>query len=180
MKTAEYKLPMGVHPSFEPTEVTPEVRDASGKITTKAVFAAKIIKTREAETLAEFGESLVETDKPESHVLSLAQGQYDIIVQRKVREFFQSSECADMMDGKTDDTKDLDEDARFTYVLGVGQAIADEYRYGSRGPATGGANAAAKKTHAQQAALAAAAANDPEVAALLAQQQALLAKLGLA
>lgn len=188
MKTAEYKLPFGVHNALEPVETgrTEAVKDKGGNVILnekdgkpgRPIYAYQVIKLREAETLQEFISNLVEQDKPEEHTLSLAQGQYDIIAQRKAREFFQGEECVAMLDGKHADTKDLREDERLAYVLGIGQEILDNYAYGSRPAGTGGGgNAAAKQALADKKRLDAAAEKDPAIAAKRAELEALLASL---
>jgi hypothetical protein len=182
MKSAEYRLPLGTHPELEPIETgrTPDTKGKNGEtIPGKPILEYRTIKTPEAENLAEFGENCVEQDKPEEHVLSLAQAQFDIIIQRKIRERASSSDIADMFEGKTPDTKDLDAEGRLAYVLADLQAVADAYRYGSRGPATGGVTKAAKAAFEKDKAVKAAAASNPELAALLAKQEEMLKSMGL-
>ena len=181
MKTAEYNLPFGVNPALEPvqTGTTPEGTDKKGNKTGgKPVYAYKTIKTREAETLAEFGSELVDPESPEDTVLGLAQGALDIIVQRVVREWAQGQECSDMIEGKTADTKDLSDEERVDFALAYAQDLADTYRHGRKRVVTGGQKAAANKALAQTNALAEAAKTNPAIAALLAEQQKVLAELG--
>lgn len=182
MKNAEYKLPFGVVDALEPvqTGTTPDTKGKDGAVVKgKPVYEYRTIKTREAESLDEFMAELVDADKPAEHALTLAQGAWDIIAQRKVREFCSSVDAQNMIDGKTPETKELDEAERIEAVLIEAQAIADAYRYGSRGPSTGGATAAGKAALAKEKKIAEAAASNPELAAKLAALDAELKALGI-
>jgi hypothetical protein len=161
MKYAEYKLAGDIPASLLPRT---ETRDG------KEVKVPFTIKTREAETLTEM-HALVENGD-EKHVLRLAQGQYDIIVQRKIREYLASEEVADILAGKTvgegEDAVDFaahTDDERIAEVLSRTQTVADEFAYGSRQSLPGGGKTAAVERDKK---VRAAAAADPELAAKLA------------
>lgn len=131
------------------------------------------IKTKEAESLDEMHQ-LVEDGKPEN-VLKLAQAQYDIIVQRKLRDAATSDEIADILAGKTVeidgeklDFADMSEDERKEYAASRIQQVADEYVYGARPLIAGGGTKAAKAALANQGKIAEAAKADPDLAAKLA------------
>lgn len=182
MKTSAYKLPNGVHEAFAPrqTGTTPDTQDKDGNVIKgKPIYEYTTVEIPEAENLAEFGAELVEQDDAERHVLTLAQGAYDILAQRVVREFLQSEEVFQLMEGKHEDTKHLEDADRRAYVLGLAQDIGKNFKKGGRAAGTGGQKAAATKALKKEAALQAAAAQDPRVAALLEQQAKLLAELGV-
>lgn len=182
MKQADYRLPFGVVDALEPiqTGTTPDTKAKDGSVVKgKPTYDYRVVKTREAENLAEFQSELVDQTDAVGNVLTLAQGAWDIIAQRKVREFCSSVDAQNMIDGKTDDTKGLSEDERVEAVLIAAQEIADAYRYGSRGPSTGGATAAGKKALEKEKAIANAAASNPELAAKLAALDAELKALGI-
>lgn len=151
MKTAEYKL--------------------AGDI--PSALRGKTIKTRESETLAQMTE-LVENGT-EDNVRRLAQAQYDIIVQRKIRDAATSEEIEGILAGKTVkvDDEELDfsgmsDDERLEYAVGRLQDVADAYVYGARPLIAGGGSKAAKTALAEKGKIAEAAKNDPELAAKLA------------
>lgn len=123
------------------------------------------IPTREAETLDEM-HNLVADGKPEN-VLKLAQAQFDIIVQRQIRNAAESEKVADILAGKGD-YEALDDDERKAEAVAYIQSVGDEYLYGARVAGTG-ESAKAKKAVATVGKLQEAAASNPEVAALLAQ-----------
>lgn len=182
MKKALYKLPFGVIDALEPSQTgtAPDSKAKDGTVIPgKPIYDYRTVDLREAETLSEFQSELVDSDKPDEHTLALAQGAWDIIAQRKVREFCASEEAQSMVDGKHAETKDLSPDDRLEYVMQAAQEIADGYRYGSRPAATGGANAAAKQALTKQKAIQEAAAKDPAIAAKLAELDAQLAALGI-
>jgi hypothetical protein len=148
MKTSEYKI--------------------AGGIAKERALDGILIRTREAESLEEFAQ-LVENGDPEN-VRKLAQGQLDIIVQRKIRDYVESEEVADILAGKTVDGEDFGahtEEERKQVVAQRAQAVSDDYLYGGRA-AGSGAGTKAKKAVATVAQLASASANDPELAAKLA------------
>lgn len=137
------------------------------------LLVGKEIKTREAENLEEFRQ-LVEGGKDEN-ILRLAQGAFDIIDQRKVREFCESEEVAQALAGKTVKWAEDDEVEYGAYgeaervedILSRAQDVAHAYVYGSRPAGTGAGKAV--KAKAQQLDVAVAAAkSDPELAAKLA------------
>lgn len=182
MKRAEYKLPFGVNPALEPVETgrTPDTTTKDGTVIKgKPIYTYRVVKTDEAETLDEFITTQVEQDKPQEHTLSLAQAQLDIIKQRKIREWAAGEECDQILQGTAEGTEDMSEDERIEHALQRAQEIGDEYKYGSRGPSTGGVNAQAKAALKKQKALDEAAASNPEVAAKLAELQATLAAMGI-
>lgn len=149
MKTSEYKI--------------------AGAIAKERGLDGILIRTREAESLEELSQ-LVENGDPEN-VRKLAQGQLDIIVQRKIRDYVESDEAADILAGKTVDGEDFgahSDDERKQVVAERAQAVSDDYLYGGRA-AGSGAGAKAKKAVATVATLGAAAANDPELAKKLAE-----------
>lgn len=183
MKAAEYKLPAGVHDRLEPrkTGTTPSKKDpkTGAEIEGKPIYEYTTIKTPEAESTEEFLASQVEQDKPEDHMRSLAQAQFDIIIQRKIREAAQSEAVDDMYSGKDPETKDLDDDERHEYVMQHLQDVADGYRYGARSAGTGGVAKKAKDALAREQAVKKAAEEDPEVAALQAKLAEKMAALGI-
>lgn len=182
MKTVEYKLAGQIHPRLQPQVVgtgEPTTQKDGTVLPGKPILKHFTVKLREAETLDEFAQQFVEQDKPEEHVLSLGQAQFDIIVQRKIREFLDSSDVDDMLSGKNPETKDLSDDERVEYVLTAAEQVGAEYRYGARPASMGGGSAAAKKALADKKAIDEAAKANPEVAAKLAELQATLAGLGI-
>lgn len=138
-----------------------------------AVLIGKTVTTREAETLEEF-RTLVEGGKDEN-VLRLGQGAFDIIDQRKIREFLESEEVADALAGKTvkwaegDEVAygDYSEEDRIEDILSRAQDVGDSYIYGSR-PAGTGAGKVTKQKAAEMDKAKEAAKSDPELAAKLA------------
>lgn len=109
------------------------------------------VKTPEAESMDEFL-TLMEDGKQE-HALKLAQGQLDIIRQRKIREAAEDKTTAAILNGEkikldTDlegigavdeevNFGDYSEEDRREAVRLRCQAVGDAYLYGSRGPSTG-------------------------------------------
>lgn len=151
MKTADYKLAGDIPESLR----------------------GKTVKTREAESLEEMHQ-LVENGDPKN-VFRLAQAQFDIIQQRKIRDYLGSEEVADILAGKTvgegDDATDFSEfgeEDRIAEVMRRAQEVGDAYVYGGRTATPGGGAAAAKKALEEKKTLSAAAANDPELAEKLA------------
>lgn len=114
--------------------------------------------------------SLMEDGK-ESHADKLAQGQLDIIRQRKIREAAEDALTAAILNGErvemdagsykgeTVNFADQSEDDRKEAVRDRLQAIGDEYVYGARGAATGGAAKVVKEKAARADKLTAAAAS---------------------
>jgi hypothetical protein len=169
MKTAKYKLAgeiaaeRGLADVFGPA-------DDKGKKT--LLREGVVIETPEAESTSEFL-TLMEDGK-EEHMLRLAQGQLDIIRQRKIREAAEDEVTADILAGKkvkadvdmgdygTEgeeiDFSTLDDDQRRDAVRVRCQAIGNAYTYGSRAPSTGGSKVvkekAAKQTKLQTTAAA--------------------------
>lgn len=122
------------------------------------------VKTPEAESVEEFL-SLMEDGKPE-HMLRLAQGQLDIIRQRKIREAAEDKVTAAILNGeKVKLDMDLEglgvegdevnfgeysEDDRREAVRIRCQAVGDAYIYGSRGPSTGAGKVTKERAQKQQ------------------------------
>jgi hypothetical protein len=118
---------------------------------------------------------LVEGGKSEN-VLRLAQAQFDIIIQRKLRDAASSEEVASILagkvvevDGEKLDFSGMSDEERIEYAVGRIQDVADDYRYGARPLIAGGGSKAAKEALSREQGLKAAAAADPELAAKLAQ-----------
>lgn len=87
-----------------------------------AELRGREVMTNEAETLDEFKTALVEAEpSPEGNVLKLAQGQFDIIQQRWVREWLDSEEGQKFFAEHGADA-----------TLAEAQKIADEARYGGK------------------------------------------------
>jgi hypothetical protein len=155
MKSAKYALAGLV--AAERGLAAEYTTDAEGN--KKLVRAALEIETPEAENVEEFL-TLVEDGK-EEHMLRLAQGQMDIIRQRKIREAAEDTITADILAGKTveldvtlegigaegekADFGSLDEADRREAVRARCQAIGDAYKYGSRAPGTGAAKVTKEK-----------------------------------
>lgn len=133
----------------------------------------KLIKTPEAATLDQM-HLLVEGGKSEN-VLKLAQAQFDIIIQRKLRDAATSDEIAEVLagkvveiDGEKLDFSGMNDAERQEYAVSRVQAVADDFRYGARPLIAGGGTKAAKEALGREAGLKKAAAADPELAAKLA------------
>lgn len=162
MRKAAYKLAGDI-----PAALLGRVEVVDGK-ETKVPF---VVNTREAESIEEMAQ-LVENGE-QKHILRLAQGQLDIITQRKIREYLQSDEVADILAGKsvgegadTTDFSEFEEDDRVAEVLRRAQEVADTYEYGSRSAVPGGGQKAAVERDKK---VRAAAAADPALAAKLAE-----------
>lgn len=130
----------------------------------------KVVKTREAESLEELHQLVENGD--EKHILRLAQGQLDIITQRKVREYVGSDEVGNILAGKivgegedAIDFSEMSDEERVQEVLNRAQAVSDDYAYGSRTTTPGGGKTAAVERDKK---VRAAAQADPELAAKLA------------
>lgn len=140
----------------------------------KTVLEPYAINMIEAETLDEFRQQVEGGE--EKHVLRLAQGAVDIVRQRKVREFLQTDEVSDALQGKTVkwaegdevDYGQFDEDERVADVLSRAQDVADSFIYGSR-PVSTGTGKAVKADAADMRKAKEAAKADPELAAKLAE-----------
>lgn len=101
MKRTPYKLPKSL--------VIPSLR-------------GREVMTNEAETLDEFRTALVEQEpSPDDNVRKLAQGQFDIIQQRWIREYLDSDEGQKFHAANGDEA-----------TLAEAQKIADEARYGGK------------------------------------------------
>jgi hypothetical protein len=147
MKTANYKLAGAICAERGLADEIGQDKDGKKIVTREGV----VITTPEAESYEEFL-SLVEDGKAE-HALRLAQGQLDIIRQRKIREAAEDEVTADILNGKKVkldigmgdygeegaevDFSDLDADQRRDAVRARCQAIGDAYVYGSRTAGTG-------------------------------------------
>lgn len=119
-----------------------------------SALTGKLIRTPEKYTVEDF-RALVQ-DGDEKHIVALAQAQFDIIIQRHIRNAANSEDVSKLLAaGDTDGAV-----ARI-------QEVADKYVYGARPVSTGG-SAVAKKAVANQKKLAAAVAADPELAQRLA------------
>ena len=128
----------------------------------------KTVKTREFADLEAFAQGVQDGDQ--KHILRLAQAQYDIIVQRKIRESIQnaveeaqSKEADDKISAAAQSVRLGDWDA----VHAFAQETADNFVYGSR-PAPSGETTKARKAVKTVETLSSAAAADPELAAKLA------------
>jgi hypothetical protein len=132
------------------------------------------VKTKDCNGNLDVMHQLVEDGKPEN-VARLAQAQYDIIVQRKIRDAATSEEIEGILggkvvevDGEKLDFSGMSAEERKAYAIGRLQAVADDYVYGARPLIAGGAGKAAKEALGREKGLKAAAAADPELAAKLA------------
>jgi hypothetical protein len=119
MKTAIYRIPKGVVDLY--AERGLDLKD-------------KTVTTRESETDAEVLE-LVENKDPENR-RKLAQSAYDIIVQRRIRDYLESEEAAKL----------ATEEGGLDKVLAEAQKISDEYVYGARKEGTGASTVVRAKT----------------------------------
>lgn len=129
----------------------------------------KLVRTREFRDLVDFKSGV--QDGEDKHITKLAQAQYDIIVQRKIREAVQnaaeeaqSTEPDDKISEAAQNIRVGDWDA----VLVFAQDIADAFVYGSR-PAGTGESTKARRAVKTVDTLTTAAANDPELARKLAE-----------
>lgn len=128
----------------------------------------KTVRTREFRDLTHFREGVQDGD--DKHITRLAQAQYDIIVQRKIREAIQNA--VEEAQSKEPDEK-ISEAAQavragdWDAVHATAQNLADTWVYGSRPASTGEATKARKAVKTVEA-LNSAAAQDPELAAKLA------------
>lgn len=143
-------------------------------------LVGKTIRTREAKgdgetRLAQM--RLLVKDGDAGHVAKLAQNQYDIIVQRRIRDVADSEEVKAILAGKSEveingeklDFSGMDEEARVQYCVDLCQDEADAYQYGATTRSgTTRLPKAAKQAVENQAKLAQAAAADPDLAAKLA------------
>jgi hypothetical protein len=161
MKTATYALAGAICAERGlAAEYGPPDKDGNKPLIREAVK----ITTPEAENVGEFL-TLMEDGK-EEHMLRLAQGQLDIIRQRKIREAAEDAVTAAILDGKTEveldvaidgvgaegdkiTTADYSETDRREIVRARCQAIGDAYVYGSRGPSTGGGKVTKEKAAKQ-------------------------------
>lgn len=121
---------------------------------------------------------LVADGKPEN-VRALAQAQYNVLVQRQIRNFLDSEDVALVLAGGTvaegdlaGDWSQLSEDERVTFVTAEAEDIGLSWAYGgARAPSTG--TSRVNKENKQKAekfdAIAARAAADPEYAKKLAK-----------
>lgn len=171
MKTASYTLAGEVAAERGLANVFgPEDKDGNKAL----VRAGVTITTPEAETMEEFL-TLMEDGKQE-HALKLAQGQLDIIRQRKIREAAEDKMTAAILNGeKVKLDRDLDgigavddevnfgdysDDDRREAVRLRCQAVGDSYLYGSRGPSTGAGKVVKERAAKQQKLEAAVASGD--------------------
>lgn len=143
MRHSEYKLAGDIPEALRGTEQDVTVKDEQGKETVKRVRVPFVIKIREAETLDEFTAGLVQDAKPDI-TLGLAQGQYDIVAQRKLREACNSEEILGILNGKEVeiDGEKLDfstasEQERVEHCLEVLGKIGEGYVHGGRSLVTG-------------------------------------------
>lgn len=141
---------------------------------TPAALKGKIIFTRDSGGSLELMHKLVDEGKSET-VARLAQQQYDIVVQRKLREAAESEEIAGILagkvveiDGEKLDFSSADDATRTDHALARLQKLADEYEHGSRALITGGKAKAGQAALERESGLKQAAAADPELAAKLA------------
>lgn len=156
MKTAIYVLAGAIASERGlATIYGPEDKDGNRPVVRKGLE----ITTKEAENVDEFL-TLVEDGKPE-HMLKLAQGQRDIIVQRKIRDAAEDKTTAAILAGEKvkldidmegvgaegDEVNfgEFSEDDRREAVRIRCQAVGDSYLYGSRGPSTGGSKVTKEK-----------------------------------
>lgn len=135
-------------------------------------LVGSLIRTPEAGTLDEM-HLLVEDGKPEN-VLKLAQAQFDIIIQRRLRDTATSDDVAEILagkvvevDGEKLDFSGMSDEERKAYVVDLLQGVADDFRYGSRPALTSGKTKQAKEALEREGKLKSAAAADPELAAKL-------------
>lgn len=99
-----------------------------------AELRGREVLTNEAETLDEFKATLVEAEpSTEGNVLKLAQGQFDIIQQRWIREYLDS-----------EDGQKYFAEHGADKTLAAAQQIADEARYGGKERKTSAATAKTK------------------------------------
>lgn len=157
MKTATYALAGLIAAERKlAAEYGPADKDGNKPLLREAMK----VTTPEAETMEEFL-TLMEDGKME-HALRLAQGQLDIIRQRKIREAAEDTITADILAGKNGveldvaiegvgaegdkvDLSDYNESDLREIVRARCQAIGDAYQYGARGPATGGSKVVKEK-----------------------------------
>lgn len=166
MKRATYKLAGAVCAERGLVDVYGPADEKGNK---PLVHKGVVIETPEAETHEELL-SLMEDGK-EAFADKLAQGQLDIIRQRKIREAAEDMLTAAILNGEKVEIdagsmkgEEVDfgahsQDERVEAVRDRLQAIGDEYVYGSRGPATGGATKVLKEKAGKVDKLAAAAAS---------------------
>lgn len=143
----------------------------------------RIIKTKDCGRNLELMHQLVVDGKSEN-VAALAQAQYDIIVQRKIREAATSDEVQGILAGKVVEVDDekldfsgMTEQERADYAVGRLQAVADDWKHGARPLISGGGTKAAKEALSSVTAIKTAAASNEEVAKKLAELEALGYKL---
>jgi hypothetical protein len=160
VRDSEYKLAGDIPEALRGTEQDVTVKGEDGKETTKRVRVPFVIKIREAETLDEFTANLVQDAKPDI-TLGLAQGQYDIVAQRKIREAANSDEIVGILSGKTVeiDGEKLDfstasDEERVEHALSVLAKLGGSYVHGGRSLVTGSSQ---KRNAATGSAVAAAA-----------------------
>jgi hypothetical protein len=128
----------------------------------------KTVRTREFRDLDHFREGVQDGDP--KHITRLAQAQYDIIVQRKIREAIQNAveeAQSKEADEKISETAQAVRAGDWDAVHAAAQSLADSWVYGSRPASTGEATKARKAVKTVEV-LNSAAAADPELAAKLA------------
>lgn len=142
MRNSEYKLAGDIPEALRGTEQDVTVKEGDKEVT-KRVRVPFVISIREAETLDEFTANLVQDAKPDV-TLGLAQGQYDIVAQRKIREAANSDEIQGILagkeveiDGEKLDFSTASEQERVEHALEVLGKIGGSYVHGGRTLVTG-------------------------------------------
>lgn len=161
----------------EPAGPVTEMGKAGYKLAgadTPSQLKGKIIFTKDCGGSLELMHKLVDEGKSET-VARLAQQQYDIVVQRKLREAAETEEIAGILagkvveiDGEKLDFGPADEATRVEHAMDRLQKLADEYEHGGRALITGGKAKAGQAALERESGLKQAAAADPELAAKLA------------
>jgi hypothetical protein len=106
-------------------------------------------------------------DGDDKHILRLAQGQRDIIVQRKIRDHLEAAKTeaddATKADGEVSEVALAVRQERWDDVVASAQNVADTWIYGSRPPSTG-ETAKTRKAVAELGNIKEAAKNNPALA----------------